>query len=128
MTIRGNHARPRLGFKRRALTECRLYVTLGPAGMLATDEFREWVESLGHKRRALVDSRLDRIRESGHFGDFKPLGEGLYELRWKNGTRVYFSFTVGDPGRMVLMLWGGDKNGQGRDIVKARKLQVRASA
>ena len=91
--------------------------------MLATDEFRDWAESLSRKRRALIDGRLDRIKESGHFGDFKPLGEGLNELRWKNGTRVYFSFMAGDGGRMVLMLWGGDKNGQGRDIAKARKLQ-----
>jgi putative addiction module killer protein len=95
--------------------------------LYATDEFREWSDSLGNKRRALVDSRLDRIRESAHFGDFKPLGGGLYELRWKNGTRVYFSFKAGDVGRTVLILWGGDKNGQGRDISKARKLQGRAN-
>lgn len=96
--------------------------------MLTTDEFVEWLETLGRKRRALVDDRLDRIRENGHFGDFKHLGDGLYELRWKNGTRVYFSFLAGDEGRLVLMLWGGDKNGQGRDIVKARRIQGRASA
>ena len=109
---------------RRALTKCLLYVTLG---LLATEEFREWGDSLGYKRHALVDSRLDRIRENGHFGDFKPLGDGLYELRWKNGIRVYFSFMAGDAGRTVLILWGGDKNGQGRDIAKARKLQGRAN-
>ena len=97
-------------------------------GILTTDEFLEWLESLGNKRRVLVDSRLDRIMESGHFGDLKQLGGGLYELRWKNGIRVYFSFLAGDGGRIVLMLWGGDKNGQDRDIVKARRLQVHASA
>ena len=110
------------------MTECRLYVTLAVTGILTTDEFLDWLDSLGNKLRALVDGRLDRIRESRHFGDFRPLGDGLYELRWKNGTRVYFSYVTGDGGRMVLMLWGGAKNGQGRDIVKARKLQGRASA
>jgi len=110
------------------LTECRLYVTLAIAGILTTDEFLEWVDSLGNKLRSLIDNRLDRIRESNHFGDLKPLGNGLYELRWKNGIRVYFSYVVSDDGRMVLMLWGGDKNGQGRDIAKARKLQGRASS
>lgn len=103
-----------------------LHLTI--AGILTTDEFVEWLDSRGGKRRALVDSRLDRIRESGHFGDFKHLGDGLYELRWKNGIRAYFSFLAEEGGRLVLMLWGGDKNGQDRDIVKARRLQDRASA
>lgn len=97
-------------------------------GFLTTDEFLEWLDSLSGKRRALIDDRLDRVKESGHLGDWKALGDGLYELRWRNGTRVYFSFVAGDAGRLVLMLLGGDKNGQGRDIVKARKLQSRASA
>ncbi|MDD5304438.1 MAG: type II toxin-antitoxin system RelE/ParE family toxin [Elusimicrobia bacterium] len=110
------------------MTECRLHVTLRTAGILTTDEFLEWIGALGNKRRALIDNRLDRIRESGHFGDLKALGDGLYELRWKNGTRAYFSYVAGDAGRMVLMLWGGDKNGQGRDIAKARKFQGRAGA
>ncbi len=101
---------------------------LGAARILTTGEFDEWLDALDRKRRALVDDRLDRIRENGYFGDMKHLGDGLYELRWKNGTRVYFSFLSGDDGRLVLMLWGGDKNGQGRDIVKARRIQGRASA
>ena len=129
MRPEGDYAQRRSGLAwGRVLTDCRIYVTLPAAGILTTDEFMEWVDSLGYKRRALIDNRLDRIRESNHFGDWKPLGGGLCELRWKNGTRVYFSYVAGDDGRLILMLWGGDKNGQGRDIAKARKLQSRASA
>ena len=85
-------------------------------------------------RRALclsTEAGLDRMSPicyTQDIGDFKPLGDGLYELRWRNGTRVYYSYVAGDDGRLVLMLWGGDKNGQSRDISKARKLQGRASA
>lgn len=100
----------------------------GAARILTTDEFVERLDTLGRKRRALIDNRLDRIRENGHFGDLKHLGDGLYELRWKHGARVYFSFLAGGEGRLVLILWGGDKNGQGRDIVKARRIQGRESA
>lgn len=93
--------------------------------ILTTGEFREWLNSLGNKLRALVDGRLDRIVESNHLGDSKSLGDGLFELRWKSGTRIYFSYVVNADGRMALMLLGGDKNGQDRDIAKARKIQSR---
>ena len=97
-------------------------------GILTFAEFTVWINSLGSKLRALVDARLDRIVHNSHFGDMKSLGEGLFELRWKNGTRVYFSFVASTDGRMALMLLGGDKNGQNRDIAKARKLQSREGA
>jgi putative addiction module killer protein len=93
--------------------------------ILSTDEFREWLETLGAKNRTLVDSRLDRVRHFDHFGDSKSLGDGLSELRWKNGTRVYYSLVVLSDGRAALMLLGGDKNGQERDIAKARRVLER---
>jgi putative addiction module killer protein len=87
-----------------------------------TDEFEEWLDSLTIKEQAQVDARLQRIEEYGHFGDAKDLGEGLAELRWPNGRRVYFTRVVDDRGKLVLVLLGGLKNAQKKDIQQARLL------
>lgn len=55
----------------------------------------------------------------GHWGDHKRF-EGLIELRWRNGIRAY-SFMWGDS--VVIALYGGNKNGQDRDIKKAKKIR-----
>ena len=70
------------------------------------------------KTRAIVIARLDMI-SIGHFGDHKRF-DGLIELRWFNGTRVY-SFMWGDS--IVVAVYGGNKNGQSRDIKKAKKIR-----
>ena len=87
-----------------------------------TKEFDSWYSSRTVRDRVLIDNRLERIRNSRHFGDMKSLGNGLAELRWRNGYRVYF-------GRLreslVLLLVGGQKNAQEKDIQKARVLLQR---
>ncbi len=84
-----------------------------------TTEFIEWFESLNLKDQLQIDSRIQKIRDHAHFGDAKNLGEGLAELRWKNGRRIYFTRvdTV-----VILLLNGGLKNAQKKDIQKARIL------
>lgn len=82
--------------------------------------FGEWFASLkDRKTRSLVRIRINRLR-LGNFGDCRHLGEGIYELRinYGPGYRVYF----GDlDGENVILLCGGDKKTQTRDIEKARK-------
>jgi putative addiction module killer protein len=65
-------------------------------------------------------ARLARV-ENGNFGDFKQLKEDLFELRlfFGSGLRIYY--TVQDD-RVVLLLAGGDKSSQSKDIEKAIKL------
>jgi putative addiction module killer protein len=87
-----------------------------------TSEFMEWFESLNLKDQMQIDSRIQRIRDHAHFGDAKNLGDGLAELRWKSGRRVYFSKT--GP-VVILLLNGGLKNAQKKDIQKARLLLER---
>ena len=94
----------------------------------ATAEFREWAVSLSENIRALVNDRLDRIQHNDHFGDAKNLGKDLFELKWKNGIRVYFAYAVDARGRAILLLLGGDKDGQTRDIRKARRILARETA
>ena len=84
-----------------------------------TLEFEEWHENLRSKEQIQVDARLLRIQNSDHFGDAKSLGEGLGELRWKNGWRVYF---CREASTGILLLLGGNKNAQVKDIQKARIL------
>jgi putative addiction module killer protein len=86
--------------------------------ILTTDEFDAWLSEQQPKTRAIIKARLDHI-SLGHFGDHKRF-EGLIELRWKNGTRVY-SFHWGQA--IVVALYGGNKHGQDRDIKKAKKIR-----
>jgi putative addiction module killer protein len=84
-----------------------------------TDEFNEWFKSLNEKEQVQIDARLDRIQSSAHFGDAKSLGSGLAELRWKNGWRIYF---FKESLQLLILLLGGNKNAQVKDIKKARLL------
>ena len=87
-----------------------------------TPEFNDWFEGLNLKDQLQIDSRIQRIRDHAHFGDAKVLSEGLAELRWKNGRRVYFSKT---GTVIILLLIGGLKNAQKKDIQKAHILLER---
>lgn len=82
--------------------------------------FDEWFDSLrDQKMQAAVDVRLARVR-AGNFGDSKAAGEGVFELRIALGLglRIYY----GLRGRqIVVLLGGGDKSSQARDIRRAQK-------
>jgi len=83
-------------------------------------EFVDWIRTLDPKGRAQVDARILRIEHDSHFGDAKDLGDGLAELRWANGWRVYFARIYSPDGSVVLLILGGNKNGQTKDIRRAR--------
>ena len=87
-----------------------------------TVEFIEWFESLTIKEQAQVDARIERIEQHDHFGDARDLGEALAELRWKNGRRVYFTRVTMLDGSILLLILGGWKNAQKKDIKQARLL------
>jgi len=84
-----------------------------------TTEYRDWYDSLSEIHKAMISGRLDRIKNDGHFGKVRPLGENLLELKWKNGLRIYFCKTGTNT---ILLLLGGIKNAQKKDIKKARLL------
>ena len=94
--------------------ELRVYES--PEG---TVPFDEWLDELrDQKGRARIEVRLDRL-ELGNFGDCKPVGEGVLELRldFGPGYRVYFAE---DGPTIVLLLIGGDKSTQTKDIKTAK--------
>ena len=82
--------------------------------------FSEWLDSLRDlKAKFKIDGRLDRVG-TGNLGDYRSVGEGVYELRinYGPGYRVYFG-QVGTT--IVLLLIGGDKSTQEQDINKAKE-------
>ena len=80
--------------------------------------FEEWLKGLDQPVRDIVRVRLDRL-ERGHAGHCEPVGEGVYELKiyFGPGYRVYFGE---DSRELLVLLYGGDKGTQERDIHKAR--------
>lgn len=89
--------------------------------LLKTEEFDEWYREQGEKRRVKVDARLE-LAAQGIFLHSRPLGEGLFEFKWRDGTRVYYSRTKAG-GADIIALLGGDKATQPWDIAKARRLK-----
>ena len=86
-----------------------------------TETFAKWIDGLRDIRaRARVLARIGRL-SGGHAGDVKPIGEGVSEMRidYGPGYRVYFK-TMGDT--LVILLAGGDKRTQSRDINTALRL------
>ena len=86
-----------------------------------TSVFADWLSGLRDRTAvARIDIRIRRL-SLGNFGDVKPLGNGLSELRidYGPGYRVYFR-TRGQS--IVILLCGGDKSMQGRDIDLAKAL------
>ena len=82
------------------------------------EPFTRWLNSLKDARdRRRILARLRRI-EQGNYGDCKPIQDGVFELRlfFGPGYRIYF----GKDGKtLVILLCGGDKNSQGKDIKQA---------
>lgn len=85
------------------------------------ESFKDWYDTLSMKLRKQIDARLSRVQNHEHFGDSKDLGDGVGELRWKNGTRVYYAL-IEDGDKVMLLILGGNKNGQDKDISKAKSL------
>jgi putative addiction module killer protein len=86
-----------------------------------TEQFAKWLDNLRDvqaKARVLV--RIERLA-SGNAGDVKPVGEGISEIRidYGPGYRVYFTKRGSE---LIILLAGGDKSSQSRDIKAALRL------
>ena len=86
-----------------------------------TDVFLGWFRALRDPRgKVRIQARID-LAEEGNFGDCEPVGEGVSEMRihYGPGYRVYFKRS---GQRIYLLLAGGDKSTQSRDIKTALEL------
>lgn len=92
-----------------------------------TEEYEEWFIDQPLKNQTIIDKRVKNIIKEGYFGDRKNVSEydkgitkdKIHELRWDDGKRVYFGELKTDQ---ILLLYGGNKNGQTKDINKAKKI------
>lgn len=78
-------------------------------------EFEEWIDNLkDNVTRVRLNRRLDKARRD-HLGDVKPVGEGVWEMRefFGSGLRMYY---IQQGQVLIVMLGGGDKSTQQRDI------------
>jgi putative addiction module killer protein len=83
------------------------------------EPYTQWIDRLRDRQgQRRIRSCIARL-EAGHYGDCEPVGKGVYELRmfFGPGYRVYF----GEEGdNIILLLCGGDKDSQDRDIERAK--------
>lgn len=87
-----------------------------------TSEFDKWLRKLKDlKAKAKILLRIQQIESKGHFGDCKPIGSGISELRihYAKGYRVYFKEK---DGKIIILLVGGNKSSQEKDIKKAKDI------
>lgn len=87
-----------------------------------TTEFDKWLRKLKDLRaKAKILFRIQKLENDEHFGDVKSVGNGIKELRvnYAKGCRIYFKEV---EGKIVILLIGGDKSTQQKDIEKANEI------
>jgi putative addiction module killer protein len=90
-----------------------------------TVEFDKWLKKLKDLRaKAKILFRIQKIEIDEHLGDCKPVGEGIHELRidYAKGYRIYLKER---EGKLILLLVGGEKSTQQKDIEKAKEIWKR---
>ena len=90
-----------------------------------TDNFDKWLRKLKDLRaKAKILFRIQKIENDDHLGDCEPVGNGIRELKidYAKGYRVYFKES---DGKIIILLIGGDKSTQQRDIEKAKEILKR---
>ncbi len=73
------------------------------------------------RAKAKILFRLQKLETDDHFGDCEPVGDGIRELKinYAKGYRVYFKEI---DGKIIVLLIGGDKSSQQKDIEKAKEI------
>ena len=89
--------------------------------VLQTEAFRRWLDRLQDARAVVsVTRRLERVQR-GNLGDVRSVGSGVSEMRisYGPGYRLYFVRRGAD---IIVLLCGGDKGSQARDVQRAQRL------
>ena len=89
------------------------------AGFYKTLEFEKWFNAQPQIDKWYILESFSRIMADGYFDDHRWLGDGLWELKWQNGRRVYYGYI---PSLDIVVVLGGNKNDQKRDIARAKKI------
>ncbi|AEL25353.1 type II toxin-antitoxin system RelE/ParE family toxin [Cyclobacterium marinum] len=87
-----------------------------------TAEFDKWIRKLKDIRaKAKILFRIQKLETDEHFGDCKPVGDGISEMRinYAKGYRLYFKEK---EDKIIILLIGGEKSSQQKDIKKAQEI------
>ena len=87
-----------------------------------TVEFDKWFRKLKDIRaKAIILFRIQKVESDGHFGDCESVGDGIRELKidYAKGYRIYLKEK---EGRLIILLIGGNKSTQQKDIKKAKEI------
>lgn len=87
-----------------------------------TSELDKWLRKLSDlKAKAKILFRIQKLENDEHFGDCKSVGDGIKELRinFAKGYRIYFKEK---DEKIIILLIGGDKSSQDKDIKKAKEI------
>lgn len=99
---------------------------------MANEDQASTISNEPPRSQVQINKRLSMIKFDGYFGDHKSIsfydkGELRYkvwELRWKDGRRIYYAYI---PEKKILLLLGGNKNGQSKDVSKAKAIYIKAT-
>ena len=89
-----------------------------------TQEFQDWLDGLNDRRAQVRIAARLRLAEAGNLGDWQPVGGEVSELRvdFGPGYRLYFT----RRGKLlIVMLAGGDKTSQKRDVKRAQRIAAK---
>lgn len=82
-------------------------------------DYNSWYDEQPLKTQQQITERLSKIELDGYFGDHKSVSEFIWELKWRNGRRIYYAYLAE---LSILLLLGGNKNGQNKDITQAKNI------
>ncbi len=87
-----------------------------------TTEFDKWLRKLKDLRaKVKILTRIQKLEEDEHFGNCEPVGDGIKELKidYAKGYRIYFKEK---DQKIIILIFGGDKSTQQKDIEKAKEI------
>lgn len=96
-----------------------------------TEQFNGWLAKLDAGTRARINTRLRMVHDWGHLGDHHGLKDapGISEMRMGFGPGYRLYYTIWEyRGQVLLLLLGGDKSTQTRDVRKAKAMLTEAKA
>ncbi len=82
--------------------------------------FKKWLNKQEKDIRLLIRKRINRLSE-GNYGDYKSISNGILELRFKQGFRIYFTEV---NNTIILLFCGGNKSSQKKDIERAKEYKA----
>ena len=96
-------------------TEKEVVPYVAPDGKIP---FFLWMDTIKDRQiTKIIISRLDRV-QAGNYGDYKSVGGGVFELRFKIGIGIYFAEY---ENTVVILFHGGNKSSQAKDVAKAKE-------